>query len=223
MTLTSADRVILMDPAWNPAMDAQAVDRVHRIGQRRDVVVYRLICAGALEDKMFRLQIYKQGLTKTALELDRQLRLFTNKELRRLFEPLGDPADHEHTTQAIMAQQLGNEAREHAGLVAKVTADIGTPEEPDEAAIFWQSSDVTGFSDYHRLFMYHEESSHEVDAAEAEKKAQALATNLSSEEYVKDQVITGKWQAKWQESKENQENQENACLQSPELVPLQDV
>merc|ERR1711988_1314441 len=107
---------------------------------------------------MFRLQIYKQGLTKTALELERQLRLFNNKELKSLFEPLGDPSDHEHTTQAIMAQQLGSEAREHKELVEQVTADIGTPESDDDASHFWQSSDVTGFSDYHRLFMYREKA-----------------------------------------------------------------
>merc|ERR1712224_99623 len=49
LTITAADRVILVDPAWNPAMDAQAIDRVHRIGQKKPVVVYRLIDSGAIE------------------------------------------------------------------------------------------------------------------------------------------------------------------------------
>merc|ERR1712050_462111 len=74
LTITGADRVILVDPAWNPSQDAQAIDRVHRLGQRRQVVVYRLICAGALEDKMFRSQIFKRGVSKTYLEQEQQIR-----------------------------------------------------------------------------------------------------------------------------------------------------
>jgi SNF2 family DNA or RNA helicase len=76
LTITGADRVILADPAWNPAMDAQAIDRVHRLGQRRDVVVYRLVGSGAIEDKMFRLQVFKRSLAKTAMEHESQIRFF---------------------------------------------------------------------------------------------------------------------------------------------------
>ena len=43
LTLTAADRVIIVDPSWNPSMDNQAVDRAFRIGQSRDVVVYRCL------------------------------------------------------------------------------------------------------------------------------------------------------------------------------------
>lgn len=46
ITLTGANRVILFDPSWNPADDMQAVDRAYRIGQTRDVIVYRMIAAG---------------------------------------------------------------------------------------------------------------------------------------------------------------------------------
>lgn len=46
-----------MDPAWNPAVDNQAVDRAYRIGQQRDVVVYRLISCGTLEEKIYRKQV----------------------------------------------------------------------------------------------------------------------------------------------------------------------
>jgi SNF2 family DNA or RNA helicase len=49
ITLTGADRVIVYDPSWNPAEDRQAVDRAYRIGQTRDVVVYRVITAGTVE------------------------------------------------------------------------------------------------------------------------------------------------------------------------------
>jgi len=87
LTLTGADRVILVDPAWNPAIDAQAVDRAFRIGQDKEVRVYRLIMSGLIEDKMFRLQVFKMGLAKTALESDKtNNNYFTAREIRALFE-----------------------------------------------------------------------------------------------------------------------------------------
>jgi len=54
LNLTGADRAIIMDPDWNPANDNQAVDRVFRIGQKRDVIVYRLVTMGGIEEKIYR-------------------------------------------------------------------------------------------------------------------------------------------------------------------------
>jgi SNF2 family DNA or RNA helicase len=54
LTLTGADRVVVLDPSWNPAADAQAVDRAYRMGQTRDVAVYRLITCGTVEEKIYR-------------------------------------------------------------------------------------------------------------------------------------------------------------------------
>jgi DNA excision repair protein ERCC-6 len=51
LTLTGADRAIIFDPSWNPADDSQAVDRCYRIGQSRNVTIYRLISAGTVEGK----------------------------------------------------------------------------------------------------------------------------------------------------------------------------
>lgn len=67
LTLTSATRVILSDVSWNPATDAQAVDRAYRVGQGRDVITYRLITAGSVEEKMYRLQVFKGGLTSSVM------------------------------------------------------------------------------------------------------------------------------------------------------------
>ena len=63
LTLTAADRVILVDPSWNPASDHQAIDRAYRVGQFKNVVAYRLILSGLIEEKMFRYQLFKTGLT----------------------------------------------------------------------------------------------------------------------------------------------------------------
>lgn len=52
------------DPSWNPATDAQAVDRAFRIGQEKNVVIYRLITCGSIEEKIYRRQIFKESVTK---------------------------------------------------------------------------------------------------------------------------------------------------------------
>lgn len=54
LNLTGADRAIIIDPDWNPANDNQAVDRCYRIGQKKDVIVYRLVTIGGLEEKIYR-------------------------------------------------------------------------------------------------------------------------------------------------------------------------
>ncbi|GLI69029.1 hypothetical protein VaNZ11_013570 [Volvox africanus] len=85
LTLTAADRVIIVDPAWNPSLDDQSVDRAYRMGQTRDVVVYRLITCGTVEEKIYRRQVFKGGLSKTGTEEGIQFRYFTQTELRDLF------------------------------------------------------------------------------------------------------------------------------------------
>jgi len=107
LNLTSADRVILVDPAWNPATDAQAVDRAFRIGQTKEVRVYRLVMSGMIEDKMFRLQVFKMGLTKTALEADKTHNYFTAREIRALFEWV-DPQEGE--TRKMLKDKHGEES-----------------------------------------------------------------------------------------------------------------
>jgi Superfamily II DNA/RNA helicases, SNF2 family len=62
LNLTAADTVILYDPWWNPAVEAQAIDRSHRIGQEKPVFVHRLVTLGTIEEKMLALQQRKQAL-----------------------------------------------------------------------------------------------------------------------------------------------------------------
>ncbi|KDP31473.1 hypothetical protein JCGZ_15353 [Jatropha curcas] len=85
LTLTKADRVIVVDPAWNPSTDNQSVDRAYRIGQKKDVLVYRLMTCGTVEEKIYRKQIFKGGLFKTATEHKEQIRYFSQQDLRELF------------------------------------------------------------------------------------------------------------------------------------------
>ncbi|MBI59923.1 hypothetical protein CL657_01740 [bacterium] len=70
LNLTAADYVIHIDPWWNPAIEAQATDRVHRMGQTNKVIVYRLICAGTIEEKINQLQQDKKKLLAEIVDID---------------------------------------------------------------------------------------------------------------------------------------------------------
>jgi superfamily II DNA or RNA helicase len=67
LNLTAADYVFILDPWWNPAVEAQAIDRAHRIGQTRRVVAYRLIARGTVEEKVEQLKSKKRALVRAVL------------------------------------------------------------------------------------------------------------------------------------------------------------
>ena len=73
LNLTAADYVFILDPWWNPAVEAQAVDRAHRIGQTRPVFAYRLIARGTVEEKIMKLQGSKKQLADAILSADKSL------------------------------------------------------------------------------------------------------------------------------------------------------
>jgi SNF2 family DNA or RNA helicase len=85
LTLTGADTVVVYDPSWNPAEDSQAVDRCYRIGQKKQVTVYRLITSGTVEEKRYEKQIHKDGLRRTVFTSTGSdtAKYFTKEELVR--------------------------------------------------------------------------------------------------------------------------------------------
>jgi SNF2 family DNA or RNA helicase len=68
LNLTAADYVIHMDPWWNPAVEDQATDRSHRIGQTKPVIVYRIIANGTVEDQILSLHADKRDLVAGIME-----------------------------------------------------------------------------------------------------------------------------------------------------------
>ena len=76
LNLTAANIVILFDSNWNPSCDSQAQDRAYRLGQQRNVDVYRLISTGTIEDKVYCRQLYKMQLSSDALEGNSEDRFF---------------------------------------------------------------------------------------------------------------------------------------------------
>ena len=70
LNLTAADYIYILDPWWNPAVEAQAVDRAHRIGQTRRVFAYRLIAKDTVEEKILALQARKRDLADSIVRAD---------------------------------------------------------------------------------------------------------------------------------------------------------
>lgn len=87
LNLTAADTVIIFDPWWNPAVEAQAIDRAHRLGQDKAVFVYRLVTAGTIEEKMDELKARKQALADSLFERDGEIgSALTEEDVAALFE-----------------------------------------------------------------------------------------------------------------------------------------
>jgi SNF2 family DNA or RNA helicase len=84
LNLTAADYVFLLDPWWNPAVEAQAIDRAHRVGQTRTVFAYRLICRDTVEEKIAELQKQKRELADAILEGDEASSVLQNLSVEDL-------------------------------------------------------------------------------------------------------------------------------------------
>jgi SNF2 family DNA or RNA helicase len=89
LNLTAADVVIHYDPWWNPAVEDQATDRAHRIGQEKNVFVYKLIAHGTIEENMLLLQARKKAVAHSIYDEGGTLsRSLTEEDLRLLLKPL---------------------------------------------------------------------------------------------------------------------------------------
>jgi superfamily II DNA or RNA helicase len=80
LNLTAADYVYLLDPWWNPAVEAQAIDRAHRIGQTRPVFAYRLVARDTVEDKILELQAGKRALADAIVRADQSVMASLSQE-----------------------------------------------------------------------------------------------------------------------------------------------
>ncbi|KAF3492243.1 DNA repair and recombination protein RAD26 [Arthroderma uncinatum] len=90
VNLTGADRVIIYDPDWNPSTDVQAHERAWRLGQKREVTIYRLMTAGTIEEKIYHRQIFKQFLANKILRDPKQRQTFQMSDIQDLFTLGGD-------------------------------------------------------------------------------------------------------------------------------------
>ncbi|WP_066627698.1 DEAD/DEAH box helicase [Labilibacter marinus] len=85
LNLISADYVFLLNPWWNPAAEAQAINRAHRIGQTKNVFVYRFISIDTIEEKIMKLQEHKSKLADTFINSNNPFKNMNEKEIKELF------------------------------------------------------------------------------------------------------------------------------------------
>jgi non-specific serine/threonine protein kinase len=86
LNLTAADYVYIVDPWWNPAVEQQAIDRTHRIGQTKNIFAYRMICKDTIEDKILQLQDKKRALAKDLVsDDDGFVKTLTREDVEYLF------------------------------------------------------------------------------------------------------------------------------------------
>lgn len=86
LNLTAADYVYIVDPWWNPAVEQQAIDRTHRIGQTKNIFAYRMICIDSIEDKILQLQEKKRSLAKELIADDAHfVKSLTKADVEYLF------------------------------------------------------------------------------------------------------------------------------------------
>ena len=111
INLTGANRIIIFDPDWNPSTDLQARERAWRIGQKREVSIYRLMVSGSIEEKIYHRQIFKQFLTNKILTDPKQKRFFKMNELQDLFSLGGDDG--------LASEELANEVERHTQTLKK--------------------------------------------------------------------------------------------------------
>lgn len=106
--LTGGNRVIIFDPDWNPSNDMQARERAWRIGQTREVTVYRLITRGTIEEKVYHRQIHKHFLTNKILKNPQQRRFFKARDMKDLFTLQDDTEGGSTETSNIFGQLSGD-------------------------------------------------------------------------------------------------------------------
>jgi len=86
LNLTEADYVFIVDPWWNPAAEMQAIDRTHRIGQEKNIFVYKAITKDSIEEKILELQESKMELVKNVIAVDDGLfKKLCKEDIERLF------------------------------------------------------------------------------------------------------------------------------------------
>ncbi len=86
LNLTAADYVYIVDPWWNPAVEQQAIDRTHRIGQTKNIFAYRMICTDTVEDKILKLQERKRNLARDLITDDEGfVKSLTKEDVEYLF------------------------------------------------------------------------------------------------------------------------------------------
>merc|ERR1711964_769365 len=136
LNLERGSHVILVDPWWNPSIEKQAVARLHRIGQKRKVTIYRLLASGSIEVRLLRIQAFKNRMVSSLIENGRspaQRQEYSKEEILYLLgvdestesetnEPLGLIDVAEKSTELVPIQRSKQLRDRHAGIQMRTSA-----------------------------------------------------------------------------------------------------
>ncbi|XP_072958335.1 switch 2 isoform X3 [Typha angustifolia] len=148
VNLVSANRVVIFDPSWNPAQDLQAQDRSFRYGQKRHVIVFRLLAAGSLEELVYTRQVYKQQLSNIAVSGKIEKRYFEGVQDCKKFQGelfgicnlFRDLSDKLFTSEIIeMHEEQGNDDVCRTMHISQISDSNHSHEEPDEVSVLLNS------------------------------------------------------------------------------------
>ncbi|EGE09461.1 DNA repair and recombination protein RAD26 [Trichophyton equinum CBS 127.97] len=203
VNLTGADRVIIYDPDWNPSTDVQARERAWRLGQKREVTIYRLMTAGTIEEKIYHRQIFKQFLTNKILRDPKQRQTFQMSDIQDLFT-LGNDGPTE-TSQMFKDADIVYEDDAAKGKNAKSSGRQQGRRQPENKPVKEEDQKISRVTGVAGMEEYHDETSgpgtpQQEKEAEGESKSKTdarLMENIFSRSGVlsaveHDQIIHGK-------------------------------
>lgn len=191
VNLTGANRVLIFDPDWNPSTDVQARERAWRLGQKKEVTIYRLITAGTIEEKMYHRQIFKQFLTNKVLKDPKQRQTFQMKDLYDLFS-LGS-SDNDITETGQMFK--GTEVKFHSICEKKDRNDTENPAhtirlKPKKED---SSSEILKFSGIAGLEEYNIDPEKEILGSEEDRLMKGIFNGSGVQSALEhDQIVNGK-------------------------------
>ena len=197
INLTGADRVIIYDPDWNPSTDVQARERAWRLGQKREVMIYRLMTAGTIEEKIYHRQLFKQFLINKILRDPKQRQTFQMKDLHDLFTLGGSDAAATETSTLFK----GTEVRfDNSDIIAEPAAAANGKAIGDTSISTTTGSDnvrnLTGVASMERFYGEEEEERKAVSGdgkiSEARVMEGIFARSGVQAALEHDQIINGK-------------------------------
>lgn len=159
LNLIGANRLILFDADWNPANDAQAMGRVWRDGQKKKVFIYRLLCSGTIEEKIYQRQVSKQGLSANVVDMKEDSKQhFSVEDLKALFAFRPDAVCDTHDLLQCTCQEVAKKTKAAADSTTaasmkfrKVGAPVGDVKAAggprmDELLSWMHIADVSSFA-----------------------------------------------------------------------------
>lgn len=132
LNLTAASRVVILEPFWNPFVEEQAIDRVHRLTQKVDVVVYKLTVENTVEERILELQDKKRLLAEQAIEggMRKEALKLGVKEMMELFRPGGGSGGGRGRREITPYEDAASRASDDASIVSNSRGERQKPTKP---------------------------------------------------------------------------------------------